>query len=169
MNLSGEDSREYKALAVARSKGRDWVFDELEASGDPVGLEELLEAFLGPPVHLTGRNPELTETLRKLIGRIHMSGARWGETCTEIFTEVRARFGPALARALPQLDPETLHWRVHFMIGVLIFTFADPHSMEQTSGGACKPAETGQALRHMIAFIAAGMRAPVPTTGGESR
>ena len=72
------------------------------------------------------------------------------------------RFIAAFQRSLPHLPRVELIWRVHFSIGALSHTMAAAQLLRVFSDGQCDPSDLEGTLARMIAFMAAGLAAPVP-------
>jgi AcrR family transcriptional regulator len=142
---------------------RTAILDELEAAaqGRAVPLPDLVRAFVGP-VLSPGGSPSERSVITGLLGRMFYEPTPWA---TRIFAEqVRetgSRFRNALARALPELDPEELFWRFFFLIGTMAHTMATGHILASLSGGRCNPADTEDAIRRLTSFLVAGLKAPV--------
>ncbi|MEK7408763.1 MAG: TetR family transcriptional regulator [Acidobacteriota bacterium] len=136
------------------------MLDACEAASGHGGpaLEKILEAFLAPPLRMFR-----PAALARLMGRIYLEP---GETARRILHEqlgrVARRFTIALKWALPELPAAELFWRMHFTVGVMAHTLAGTLPLEVISGGLCDPSDTEGALERMIAFVAAGLRAPAP-------
>ena len=71
----------------------------------------------------------------------------------------------ALARALPQMPPEELVWRMHFMFGTFAYTIAATDTVQLIAG--CKPEDRYDARlleERLTAFLQAGLTAPLKNT-----
>jgi len=135
---------------------------EAGAGGGPLPLDGVVEAFLAPPLRLFREAGQDRMALQRLLGRIYLEpGARTRQIFAEQFGEVARRFTVALKRALPGLPAEELFWRIHFTIGVMAHTLAGRHLLEAVSGGLCDPNDPEGALARMVAFVVAGLRAPL--------
>jgi hypothetical protein len=88
----------------------------------------------------------------------------------EQFREVADRFIAAFKRALPDLPPEEIFWRIHFLVGSMAHTMAMPQQVAFISRGLCQMDDIDATIRRLVEFFAAGMRAPAPSgvTGGRS-
>lgn len=135
-----------------------------EATAGPDGptLEAVLEAFLGPPVRYTVPEEEGWHHFMVLVGRLNAASGEAFDAMKDVFREVRARFFPALQRAVPGLADAELAWRIHFLIGSMCTLVADPSRIEAFSMGACRGDDPEETLRQLVAFAAGGLRAPAP-------
>ena len=131
-------------------------------------LERILEAFVGPPLRLR-RNPAGGQHCMRLLGRLYTEpDERLRAFIFEQFAEIKRRFGAAFQRALPHLPAAELFWRMHFVIGALAQTMADPQRLEVLSGGLCDPHDVEGTLDRLIPFLAAGLRAAAPAPEGSA-
>ena len=112
---------------------------EAEAGISPVSLEKILEAFLAPALRVSGRNTSGSLFVR-LMGRIHMEGnsldsgaGGMSETRKKImlnFKEIFLVFRNLLERALPDVDPEELLWRMSFNLGAMAHAMLMVHGKQ---------------------------------------
>jgi AcrR family transcriptional regulator len=134
---------------------------ESEAAGEPLPLEKIMDAFLRPIVALVGSH---AHEFVPLIGRIYIEPGEFAERLyAQQFEPMRQRFFPALHRALPNLPPDELAWRLHFAIGALAHTMAASKMLEMMSGGNCEISDVEATLTRLKAFILAGLTSPVTT------
>ncbi len=137
--------------------------EAVEADDDPLDLEAVLEAWLVPALQLRDAADGHGDRFVRLIGRVYSEpGPHLRELLPQLFGEVFERFSRALGRALPGLPRRELVWRMHFLLGSMIHTLADPARIETFSGGLCNPSDTDALAARLLAFVAAGMRAPLP-------
>jgi hypothetical protein len=78
----------------------------------------------------------------------------------EQFGTTVKRFLAALQSALPKLSTAQLAWRFQFAVGAMGYLMADPQNLKTISHGLCDPGDTETAIRELVAFLAAGLRAP---------
>ena len=125
-------------------------------------VEDILRAFIGPPVRLILNTGGTGCLFGKLIGRLHSeSGAFFVAIAKRHFRPVSERFSIALQRALPGLRTEELQWRMHFAIGAMAHLLTSWDQIEAISDGRLKPGNVESTIPRLIDFISAGLRAPV--------
>ena len=137
---------------------------EVEAGDAPVPLERILHAFFAPSIQHCLQHPDFM----RLAGRILF------EPDTELhrvflshFVDVFHRFKSALMRGPLHDVPECeVLWRMHFLIGAMIHTWANRSDLEWLSGGLCTLANEQEMIDRLIAFCAAGLRASVSSEAG---
>jgi AcrR family transcriptional regulator len=133
--------------------------DELEAAATPPSIEDLLEAFLAPAFGLYEERDGRHNIARQLLGRLYTDPGEARVVLAQ-FGEVIRRFRAAFRRALPELAPVDLLWRLHFMTGAMAHTLAGSGHLQALAGEEADLGGTDEVLRRLIAFIAAGLRAP---------
>ncbi len=140
---------------------------ERDAGNGALALERVLEGFVGPALRLTTTPEKGGRFFMRLFGRtIAEPSDQLQRMLNEQFGETAARFGAALRRALPGLPEAVLCWRFQFVVGAMGYIMADPQNMKALSSGKCDPTDTETAIRELVTFLAAGLRAPV---GSEKR
>ncbi len=135
---------------------------EARARGGPPPLEQVLEAFVGPALRLTTAPAQAGKAFVRLFGRTIAEPSEHLQTMlNEQFGTTITRFLAALQRALPALSPAELAWRFQFAVGAMGYLMADPQNLKSISAGLCDPSDTETAIRELVTFLAAGLRAPV--------
>ena len=145
--------------------------DRLEAEFPNARLpvDGVVRAFLGPALKVVASPGG--STLGRLMGYAIMeSGAELRPLVGRIFKGVIERFIPAFVRAIPEIPPEEVMWRVHFMLGAMVFTINVPRAHERAGGGVeLLHLSPEDAFERLMEFVTAGMRAPATQpTGKES-
>jgi len=127
-------------------------------------LEEILEAFIGPAFRLRAELAGSGTSFQRLMGRLFSEpGEHVQAILKPQFAEVAAGFLPALERALPRLPGAELAARIHFMVGAMAHTLAGTHVMQLFVGDRCDPSDAEGTIRRLVSFLAAGLRAPLPS------
>ncbi len=158
--------RRLEPLNRARLKNLDRV--EKAHGGNPP-LEAVLEAFMSPVVALSSDPAQGGPTVMKLLGQSHAeaedSFRQWfsGE-----YRQVLARYHAALCRALPELPPEDVRWRLQFLVGALTYPVAERQLVELVSGETMNPKDVGNVVERLLPFVAAGFRAPPGSPRGRA-
>jgi AcrR family transcriptional regulator len=135
-----------------------------ERAGAP-DLEAVLTAFIAPSLRVSRDPARGGAVFMHLLGRIHAeTDARLRLAFGQPFRDLGHRFIAALNRALPHLTPPELFWRFHFTIGAMSHTMAASYRLTEQSCGHHRHADIEEAIRHLVAFVAAGLRAPIPVS-----
>jgi AcrR family transcriptional regulator len=137
--------------------------EAVEAASGQATLEDVLEAFFGPPLRYAAPQEEGWHHFMVLVGRLNSTGGEAFNAVKDVFRVVRERFFPAIKKAVPGLPPEELAWRIHFLIGSMSALIADPTRIEAFSMGLCRGDNPEESLRQLVAFAAGGLRAPAPS------
>ncbi len=137
------------------------------AAGDgPLPLEAVLDALIAPMILVPRAEGVHPETLPRLIGRlmVETSEPAVRDAMIEAMAPVFERFRVALQRALPELPEVELLRRIHLGMGAVIFSVAVPPIPACESSAEPDPTER---VARLVAFVAGGLRAPVPSAAGE--
>ena len=148
----------------------EWL-DRLEATGQP-SLEEILEAFLAPPLRVHQDPVEGKSLLHvaQMIGHAtSRPDSRIKDRLIQQFDTIIERFTAALARQLPELEPAQLLWRFLFLIGSMAHTMAISQDIKRFTRGLCDPHDVEGLIRTMVPYAAAGFRAPVAAGSGHPK
>lgn len=151
--------RRLRPLNQARLEALDQYLNSL-GDGQPE-LEAVLRAFLAPVVRL--RASAGGAALGRLLGRTYTEVSPVArQAFFERMREIARPFTDALRRALPGVGQIELLWKLHFAVGVMAHTMAGAEHLKFISAGLCELSPAGDVLERVIAFVAAGMRAPAP-------
>lgn len=139
----------------ARSKGLDALQRQIP---DPT-VEQILEVFFRPLA--TG---DVSAQLSRLIARLYGEPESVSRPLIEReFGAISRRFLVALGAALPDVDPDELAWRFHFMIGAMIHMLA----FEGPPGLDPSPHSSAEGLTRLLAFSVAGITEGIPSVSQE--
>ena len=128
---------------------------------NPVPVNEILNALIRPVVNMAQHTRRSRETFLQLIGRcMTQSGRALPEALLVVLAELIRRFNAALKCTLPNLDDETIFWRLHFAMGGFLFTLTQSEQLEVFSEGRCSAKDLEKLLAEVIHFAAAGLTAP---------
>ena len=136
------------------------MLDRAEAASDPPRVEAVVEAFIAPTVMLALHPDRGGRTFVRLMGRFLVEGGdKMPQVMQKHFGEVILRFRRALERALPQLPPEELVWRMYFTTGAMAHALRCGPELEVLGGGQCNPTDYRGVTDRLVRFLAAGFRA----------
>src|SRR5688572_13952757 len=134
---------------------------EAEAAPAPPSGEAILEAFLAPDLRVIRDLGERGAVITRFMGRSYTVPSELVRRMVqEQFGELGERFHQALCRALPNVPPEELAWRLMGVVAVITYLLAVP--ADERSGSLLDPDDVDGTLRQLIAFLAPGLRAPPP-------
>ena len=133
---------------------------EAAAGSDPPSLEGILEAFIAPDLRLIRDLGERGVIIARFLGRSYTEPAEMVQALSrEHYEELGQRFMEAFARALPEVPQSELYFRFKLVLGVLTYFLADN---DLTAGYAEDLSDLEGTVGRLVAFLAAGLRAPVP-------
>ena len=123
-------------------------------------LEEVLNAFIRPSLEGTPDDDGRPTFLRLRAILSAENSSLLEQLVAENFDDSTKIFVKALSRCLPELSREDVLWRFHFLLGSIYYTATGPQRIKILSKGKCNPADPAETTRELIAFTAAGFRAP---------
>jgi AcrR family transcriptional regulator len=133
---------------------------EAAAGGEPPTLEGILEAFIAPDLRLIRDLGERGVIITRFLGRSYTEPAEMVQALIrEQYEELGQRFMEVTAQALPDVPQAELYWRFKLVVGVLTYILADT---DRTGGYAEDLSDVDGTVRRLVAFLAPGLRAPVP-------
>jgi AcrR family transcriptional regulator len=138
---------------------------ERAAAGGPVPVEAIVEAFLRPGFEARRSLQADQAPYRHIAARLYTDPHDVVSSLkADLFGPVIGRFLEALAHALPERSLEEITLDFQFLIGVMV------HVISGHAGGTedvPTPLPDDQLLRRMVAFTAAGLRAPSRAESGD--
>ncbi len=144
---------------------------ERAAAPGAVPCEQILSAMFVPALRLA-RDPERGgKDFLRLLGRAYADPAPFiRRFLSAQYAAMIARFKAAFARALPELPPKELSWRLHFIMGALSYTLAGTDALKLIA--ELTSTDTGNdemLLRRLAPFLLAGLQSPLPETSAAGR
>lgn len=122
-------------------------------------LEAVLAAFVEPALALTLDRQGGSAFVRVLARAYAEKNERLRKFLSDNYGHVLREFSRALADCVPGLSKEQLYWRLDFIAGALTYAMADFGSIRRPAGVSEK-AHCQRAASELIAFAAAGLKAP---------
>ena len=138
--------------------------DALEAAPEQPSIEEILAAFLEPAL-FRARHPENpTARISRLVSRLLIEKPKDLDTIvTAPFAGVLLRFLEALTVTVPEVPKAELFIRLQMVVGVLIHIATGLQEAPIVREFESPADDDAATLRPVIAFLAAGFRAPATT------
>ena len=134
-------------------------YEQNSNRGDP-SLNQVIEAFIGPPLRLGLRSGRGERQFMQLMGRAFTEpGHYWEELIMPQFKELAAVFLPAFRVHVPKLSEEDFFWRVIFMIGTMAHTMSAAPRLNFLSQGKCDVSDPEETIKKMVTFLAGGFHA----------
>jgi AcrR family transcriptional regulator len=133
-------------------------------------VDKVSRALLEPPFRKMREWGAAGQKFMQLVGRTHSdTNPKIQALFIRQFEEVLRRFTKAFERALPDLGPEEVTRRMHFVIGGLAHTLTWSGKLKALSQPKGRSASPNVVLEDLIQFAAAGMAAPVPAVEAGER
>jgi AcrR family transcriptional regulator len=144
---------------------------ERAAAPDAVACEQILSAMFVPALKLARDRERGGKNFLRLLGRAYADPAPFiRQFLSAQYAVMIARFKSAFAKALPELPPKELSWRLHFIMGALSYTLAGTDALKLIA--ELTPTESGNdemLLRRLAPFLLAGLQSPLPETSAAGR
>src|SRR3984885_1618195 len=135
---------------------------ERDAGNNAPELEKVIEAFVVPAFHTAYDPARGGPVFQALVGRLYAEGDILPRIVGTRFLPLLGRFASALARALPDLPPDELFWRVHFAMGATAQALRGTKDWEIFGGPSRDGADSEIIMQRLMAFLEAAFRAPLP-------
>jgi len=151
----------YRSYAQPLARERMKMLSALTAKKQKPSVEDVLKAWLLPWLKATG-DPQ--ENILHLHFTANLSFERWklNKKAAKFTQRTHAAFIEVLHRCLPHVSSDTLIWRLHFIMGAIVFGIRDPESLKTFSKGRCDPVDLETTLRQILSFAVKGIRSPEP-------
>jgi len=146
------------------------LLDEVESENrsGPLPLEDVVRAFVRPVISFDMDHSSPIYMIPQLMGRAITEPAPfYRQIVHRAFKETFERFTVALNRALPEFDAEEIMWRIHFMVGAMIFTVMVPKMHPERFPESTATGDPDVVTERLVQFVAAGMRTPAPEAAGK--
>lgn len=121
-------------------------------------LERIVRAFLESGF-TGGDTPEGAARFARLRARINTEDTELARRLlSDCFDASSRQFIAALGAVLPGLDETDVAWRFHAMLGVMVYTMANPGRIQKLTDGACDPSDYVAAVDRLVPIVAAMFR-----------
>jgi AcrR family transcriptional regulator len=138
-----------------------------EARHAGLRLESVIDAFVRPALAeiQSGDPRNQYSRLRAMLAA--EDAPLFTQLVADNFDQSSRTFVAALRECLPDLSPDEVLWRFHFMLGTIYYSASSPQRIKAFSRGRCDPGEVEATVRHLVPFLAAAFRsAPLTPTRG---
>jgi AcrR family transcriptional regulator len=148
--------------AIPLQAEREALLRQLKNSAQEPTLEDVLWALLAPAFRTVRGN----DSFRRLLGRASMDPTpEVQKLLAEIYNPSFSVVPRELRKICSDLPDEVFYWRLNCLYGVMLFVQADTGKIQTIAGARFNTSRADVALEHVIPFLAAGLRAPVPARG----
>lgn len=156
-------SKEELFIAVVRRAAQQIVTSQLEELAKyenldkPPSLENILEAFYGPPLRVITQMGETGLIRAQFMGRCRAEPFPIQQLADKEFHESQLRFLDILQRALPNQTRTELTWKLDLAIAIIIRTVNKIGQSDSLIKGNSSE-EIEIAISRLVKFVAQGMR-----------
>ncbi len=137
------------------------LLDALEARpGRPPTVEEIMRAYLTAEFEMKQSGVGGRRFVR-LQARVHdETDAMHFRLRREVYDVATKRYLAALERALPDLDPSEIYWRMMFVIGAFLYMMSGVDRLDDLSSGRYRSDDINEVVERLTTFVVAGMMSP---------
>jgi len=122
-------------------------------------VREILEALFAPPLRWADPANDRRISVQFIIRARSEGTAEMREALQNDVSHLE-RFAEALKKARPELPPETVYWRLHFVLGMVHNNrFVEFDRLHHLSGGLTREGDVAGLLGRMLDFAEAGFNA----------
>lgn len=143
-----------------RISGRVHVsFSELEKQSD-VDMREILDALLIPIIELDEVSDDSAANFMRLLGRAYTeSQGHLKVFLSEKYGHILSQFTRLVHKANPELGNNEVFWRLHFMLGTLVFAMAGHQALRDIAEADLNEnVDTKRMIEYLIPFLTASMQ-----------
>lgn len=137
----------------------DHRFDQLSQQSE-VSIQEILEALLNPILALDKRCPDTAANFMRLLGRAYTeSQGHLKVFLAEKYGHLLTKFNALVHQANPELSKNDVFWRLHFMLGTLVFAFSGHQALRDIAEADLNEnVDTEGLINYLIPFLTASMQ-----------
>jgi AcrR family transcriptional regulator len=137
-----------KALELARQ----------QAGTQSPSVEAIVAAFLAPMFRRLGDGDAGWRHYASLISQLDVL-PKFTALASGVLDPTAVHFINALRLAMPKAPEASVYWGYMFMLGTMIQVISATGRIERLSRGLCRSDDVDAALREMVPFVSAGLRA----------
>jgi len=145
-----------RRIAVPLVERQLHLLEQLRKKPDPPSVEELLTAFLTPPLELVMGDEHYRVVRAQFMGRCRAEPEPVQRIAHEEFSPNIEPFLDALQRSLPDQSRSQLLWKLDLVVAALIrvqIGAGQPGALLES----LQPQDVQATIRKLVAFLAAGM------------
>ncbi|MFV0574515.1 MAG: TetR/AcrR family transcriptional regulator [Vibrio sp.] len=138
---------------------------------DDYSMSDVFSRLAQPILSLDNLRPNGASRFMLLIGRGYtdvQGHLRW--FISTRYSSVLNLFKDLVMKANPELDPETLFWRLHFTLGTCIFTMSSSQALTEIAQNSYnREVDSDVFIQQLIPFLAAGVAAEITPSEHDNR
>jgi AcrR family transcriptional regulator len=149
----------FKRRGFAIVQRRTELLAALEARRRPPTVREIVEAYLVPQFDMKRSGPAGLAFCR-LQARLHNEPEEMAfRLRRDVYDVSTKRYIAALERALPDVDPADVSFRMMFLIGTYLYMLADVDRLDELSDHRFDATDLDELVTRMVDFLVGGLRA----------
>ncbi|WP_028466670.1 TetR/AcrR family transcriptional regulator [Nisaea denitrificans] len=149
--------RRGRVLAGHRHVNLDALLDR----GEPLAVEDIILAYLKPQWDMKYSGPGGAAFVR-MQARLHAEPEEDAlRLRREVYDASLHRYITVLTKNLPDIPEDVISMRMAFLVGTYLFMLNDLGRLQDLTSGHITDIGKDQMLSHLVAFLSAGLRAPV--------
>ena len=135
-------------------------FNLLQTNDKQLTTKSLLESLVIPMLRLNEVRPDGAATFMRLLGRAYTESQGHLKTfLTEKYGYLLTQFTALVHLANPELDNREIFWRLHFMLGTLVFALAGHQALSEIAEADLnEKVDSEGILLRLIPFLTAAMQ-----------
>jgi AcrR family transcriptional regulator len=145
----------FRAHIIPLSRELMRQLEAITQHGGAPSVEQILRAWLVPWVQ-AGNDPQARAIHLGIFANLSREGSDPTKRALAPMHHVHKAFIETLHSCLPHLSKETLMWRLHFVMGALVFGIIQPVALVVLSGGRCNPKNMKASLDQMLPYAISG-------------
>jgi AcrR family transcriptional regulator len=130
----------------------------INARGEPIPLELLIEGYVWPFIERSSRHGEGWKNYTQLVARLANS-LRWGPIISKNYDAVAEQYIKELVRTLPHASAAAIYNCFHFMVGTMLVACAETGRIERLSKGKIRSRDLEDMFEDMLPFLKGGFTA----------
>ena len=141
---------------------------EARERSDPAGIEDLVQAFMGPSVEASlSADPGWQHFSRFLVWLVNDPQTTSRTLLKNVYGELHPRFQAAFRKRKPDLSETDFHWRYHSMIAIMAAAGHNRDRLIRLSGGECGNEDYSATMAALTPIAVAIWTAPPSNAGVE--
>lgn len=152
----------YRRRGALLSGRRHVLLDEVLARPTSLRVEDIVLAYLAPQWEMKHSGPAGAAFVG-LQARLHAEPAEHSfRLRREVYDSSVKRFVNEIALLTPDIPKDIISLRMAFLVGTYLFMLNDLGRLNDLTDGQLGVVGKDEMLKHLAAFLTAGLRAPVP-------
>lgn len=151
----------FERRAVPMNQERLALLDALRSGGRQPTLEDLMHVFVVLPIRASFVGG--SENFIRLLGRISADPSPAARKIVgDYFDDFHRAFYEEIKKPMPGLSETDFYWRLHCLLGIVMYTMTNPERIHDLSRGLCNPRDVENTVKRLMPLLIALVTAPQP-------